>query len=318
MEGLTKSVGYVSNGLRSDGDKQGLDFRRVADTVPGCILVADADGKALYANKRFVAALGRSLEELLGEGWLESVEPAFREEARAKWYDCIRMQVHLDVTWRFRVHDGTYRWQHLRAEPSSHEESDDACWYLLGWTLTSNSGHGRHCRRARVRPGRFWTVFRPMISIRTEEGVAYTNNRLSDYVGAVITDLRDGTFLDCIHPDDRDTVVAEYITSLNQGPIEIIYRLRGKNGIYCWFHTRAEPHFNEDGSIYRWYALNSNIDDLYRSRELLRERELQLNLLTETLPAILWKADLNGQITYINKRVVEYSGRTLKEIQEKG
>jgi PAS domain S-box-containing protein len=318
VEGLTKSVGYVSNGSRSDGDKQGLDFRRVADTVPGCILVADADGKALYANKRFVAALGRSLEELLGEGWLESVDPAFLEEARKKWHDCIRTQVHFDVTWRFRVHDGTYRWQHLRAEPASHEESDDAYWYLLGVEVDEQF-RAREALQASEREAREVLDRVPaMISIRTEEGVAYTNRRLSDYVGAVITDLRDGTFLDCIHPDDRAAVVAEYSKSPKQGPIEIIYRLRGENGIYCWFHTRAEPYFNEDGSIYRWYALNSNIDDLYRSRELLRERELQLNLLTETLPAILWKADLNGQITYINKRAVEYSGRTLKGIQEKG
>jgi PAS domain S-box-containing protein len=318
VEGLTKTVGYVSNGSRSDGDKQGLDFRRVADSVPGCILVADAHGKALYANKRFVAALGRSLEELLGEGWLESVDPAFLEEARKKWYDCIRTQVHFDVTWRFRVPDGTYRWQHLRAEPSSHEESNDAYWYLLGVEVDEQF-RSREALQASERGAREILDRVPaMISIRTEEGVAYTNKRLSDYVGAVITDLRDGAFLDCIHPDDRDAVVAEYIKSPSQGPIEIIYRLRGKDGIYCWFHTRAEPYFNEDGSLYRWYALKSNIDDLYRSRELLRERELQLNLLTETLPAILWKADLNGQITYMNKRAVEYSGRTLKGIQEKG
>src|SRR5277367_22697 len=82
-------------------------------------------------TKGFVAALGRPLEELLGEGWLESVENASLEEARAKWYDCIRMRVRLDVTWRFRVHDGTFRWQHLRAD-SFHEESGDVCWYLLG------------------------------------------------------------------------------------------------------------------------------------------------------------------------------------------
>jgi PAS domain-containing protein len=61
VESLTKSLGYVSNGSRSDGDKQGLDFRQVADRVPGCILVADPDGKVLYANKGFVAALGRPL-----------------------------------------------------------------------------------------------------------------------------------------------------------------------------------------------------------------------------------------------------------------
>jgi PAS domain S-box-containing protein len=295
-----------------------LDFRRVADSVPGCILVADADGKAIYANKRFVAALGRPLEDLLGEGWLESVEPGSLEEARAKWYDCIRTRVRLDVTWRFRVHDGTYRWQHLRAELSSHEETDDACWYLLG-VDGDEQFRAQEALQASERQVREILDRVPaMICTRTREGVVCTNKRLSDYVDAVITDLRDGTFLDCIHPDARAGMVAEYIKSPNQGPIEITYRLRGEDGIYRWFHTRAEPYFNEDGSIYRWYALNSNIDDLYRSRELLRERELQLNLLTETLPAILWKANLNGQITYINKRVVEYSGRTLKGIQEKG
>jgi PAS domain S-box-containing protein len=83
-------------------------------------------------------------------------------------------------------------------------------------------------------------------------------------------------------------------------------------------HTRAEPYFDEDGSICRWYALNSDIDEFYRSRGLRSERELQLNLLTETLPAILWKADLKGKITYINKKAVEYSGRTLEGLQEKG
>jgi PAS domain S-box-containing protein len=313
-----KTLGYGSNGSRPDGDRQGLDFRRVADTVPGCILVADAAGKVIYANKGFVAALGRPLEELLGEGWLESVEPALLEKARTEWYDCVRTRVRLDVTWRFRVPDGTFRWQRLKAERSFHEEVGDACWYLLGVDIDEQF-RAQEALLASEREAREILDRVPaMISIRTEEGVAYTNKRLSDYVGAVITDLSDGSYLDYTHPEDRAAMVAEHIKSPNKGPNDIIYRLRGKDGIYRWFHTRAEPYFNEDGSIYRWYALNSDIDNLYRSRELLREREFQLNLLTETLPAILWKADLNGRFTYINKKTVEYSGRTLNEFQEKG
>jgi PAS domain S-box-containing protein len=295
-----------------------VDFRRVADTVPASILVADANGKVLYANKRFVAPLGRSLEELVGEGWLESIEPTFREEAKAKWYDCIRTRTRLDVIWLFRVYDGTYRWQHLRAEPSSQEESGDASWYLVGVDVDEQFKAREALQASESEAREILDRVPAMISIRTEEGVAYTNKRLSDYVGAVITDLRDGSYLDYTHPDDRAAMVADHIESPNKGPKEIIYRLRGTDGSYRWFHTRAEPYFNEDGTIYRWYALNSDIDNLYRSRELLRERELQLNLLTETLPAILWKADLNGQITYINKKAVDYSGRTLEGLQKKG
>ena len=156
-----------------------------------------------------------------------------------------------------------------------------------------------------------------MISIRTEEGIAYTNKQLSDYVGAVSTDLRDGSFLDYTHPDDRE-ILNEHIKSPNKGPRDIIFRVRRKDGVYRWFHTRTEPSLNEDGSVYRWYALNSDIDDLYRSRELLKERELQLSLLTETLPAMLWKAEPDGTFVYINRTVEEFTGCTLKEIQEQG
>ena len=58
------------------------------------------------------AVLWRSLLE---GGWLESIEPTFHEEAKAKWYDCIRTRTRLDVIWRFRVYDGTYRWQHSQS-----------------------------------------------------------------------------------------------------------------------------------------------------------------------------------------------------------
>ena len=332
MEGPARTFGSVSNGSRPDSDRQGLDFRRVADCVPGCILVADANGKVLYANKGFVATMGRPLEELLGEGWLQSVDPEFIEQAKAEWYECIQKRERLDVTWRFHTQDGTLRWQHLRAEPSRHDEKGHVCWYLLGVDVDEQF-KAREALQASEREAREILDRLPaMISIRTEEGVAYTNKRLSDYVGAVITDLRDGSYLDYTHPDDRPAMVTEHIKSPNKGPNDIIYRLRGKDGIYRWFHTRAEPYFNPDGSIYRWYALNSDIDALYRSRELLREREFQLNLLTETLPAVLWKADLNGHITFINKETIwsisqdgntalmnkvarDPSERTLEEIQ---
>jgi PAS domain S-box-containing protein len=151
-----------------------------------------------------------------------------------------------------------HRWQHLRGEPSL-KESGDARGYLHGVDVDEQF-RAREALQASEREAREILDRVPaMISIRTEEGVAYTNKRLSDYVGAVITDLRDGSYLDYTHPDDRAAMVAEHIKSPNKEPNDIIYRLRRKDGIYrwflSWFHTRAEPYFNEDGSIYRWYAL---------------------------------------------------------------
>ncbi len=185
-------------------------------------------------------------------------------------------------------------------------------------TSTNRSKHGSHLKASDQEAGEILDRVPAMISTWTEEGIAYTNKRLSDYVGSVITDLHDGSYLNYSHPDDRKAMVNEYIKSPTKGPKEIIYRLRGKDGIYRWFHSRAEPYFNEDGSVYRYYSLNNDIDELYRSRELLREREIQLNLLTENLPAVLFKAAPDGTILYVNQKGIEFTGRTVEDLQQKG
>jgi PAS domain S-box-containing protein len=316
-ESETKFDAAPTGGNRSvDGPR--TDYRRIVDSVPGCILVADAEGQIVYANKVAVATLGRSLKDLLGAGWLKSLDRSLINDAEKTWQRCVRKWEPLNAIWRFRQHDDTYRWQHLKAEPTTDSDSRAVTWYILGVDVDEQFKAQEALKASEQEAREILDRVPAMISIRTEEGIAYTNRRLSDYVGAVITDLRDGSYLDYIHPDDRKAVAEDHIKASDKGPNDVIYRLRGKDGIYRWFHTRAEPYLCEDGSVYRWYALNSDIDDLYRSRELLRERELQLNLLTESLPALLWKAAPDGTTVYMNKTATEYCGRTLEDVQQRG
>jgi PAS domain S-box-containing protein len=313
----SKSYAEPTGGDRSvEGTR--TDYRRIVDSVPGCILVADAEGQIVYANKVALATLGRPLEDLLGVRWLKSLECSVIDDAEKTWLRSVQERKPLNVIWRFRQHDGTYRWQHFKAEPTTDSDAAEVTWYILGFDVDEQFKAEEALRASEQEAREILDRVPAMISIRTEEGIAYTNSRLSDYVGAVITDLRDGSYLDHIHPDDRKAVLEDHIKSSDKGPNDVIYRLRGKDGIYRWFHTRAEPYVGEDGSVYRWYALNSDVDELYRSRELLRERELQLNLLTETLPALLWKTAPDGTIVYMNKTATEYCGRTLEEVKRRG
>ena len=307
-----------STGRNRSVDATETDYRRIVDSVPGCILVADAEGQIVYANKVAVATLGRSLEDLLGAGWLKSLDLSITNEAERAWQRCVQDREPLNAIWRFRQHDDTYRWQHLKAEPTTDSDLAAITWYILGVDVDEQCKAQEALKASEQEAREILDRVPAMISIRTEEGIAYTNRRLSDYVGAVINDLRDGSYLDYIHPDDRRAVLEDHIKAADKGPNDVSYRLCGKDGIYRWFHTRAEPYFCEDGSVYRWYALNSDIDDLYRSRELLRERELQLNLLTETLPALLWKASSDGTIIYMNKTATQYCGRALEQVQQVG
>jgi PAS domain S-box-containing protein len=51
-----------------------------------------------------------------------------------------------------------------------------------------------------------------------------------------------------------------------------------------------------------------------RPVEALTSHEQDLHLLVETIPALVWKAGPDGNIEYVNKRVLEYLGKPLDEI----
>jgi hypothetical protein len=58
--------------------------------------------------------------------------------------------------------------------------------------------------------------------------------------------------------------------------------------------------------------------DFEPKKTALMESELQLNLLAENLPAVLFVAAPDGSIVYVNQKGIEYTGRTLVDLQQKG
>jgi hypothetical protein len=69
MEDPAKRSAEDSTGGSPDGSRQETDYRRIVDSVPGCVLVADAKGQIVYAN----ALLDKKFSERI---WEKAI-PAF-------------------------------------------------------------------------------------------------------------------------------------------------------------------------------------------------------------------------------------------------
>jgi PAS domain S-box-containing protein len=65
-------------------------------------------------------------------------------------------------------------------------------------------------------------------------------------------------------------------------------------------------------------AFIRDITDSKLAEEKLRESELHLRLLTETIPEMLWSATPEGAIDYCNARVLDYTGSSAEEIMGNG
>jgi PAS domain S-box-containing protein len=294
-------------------------YRRIVDSVPACVCIGGSTGQLLYVNKVGVAALGKPMEEILGDGWMAYIHPDDVQAARQQWKVHIAAREPVDIAVRMLQHDGVYRWQRLLAEPSRGQNGDVINWYLIGIeieeTITAQQALAASEREARELldrlPGRFAT--------RTEHDFDFVNQQILEETGTTLEGMQNLGFLQFIHPDDRDRVKEGHLRSVQEkSAYETSYRWADRDGDYRWRHSRSVPYFNDDGSVYKWYAVNMDIDDLYKSKEVIREREAQLNWLTETVPSLLWRTDSHGRLEYVNKRTEDYTGLRLDDLIANG
>jgi PAS domain S-box-containing protein len=293
--------------------------RRIVDSVPACVCVGRPTGELVYVNKVGVAALGRPLEEIVGDGWMTSIHPDDVQAARQQWKTRIAACEPVDLAVRMLQHDGVYRWQRLLARPARATNGDLINWYLVGIeieeTIKAQQALAASEREAKELldrlPGRFAT--------RTEQDFDYINQEILEEAGTTLEGIQNLGYLTFIHPDDRDRVKEGHLRSVQEKSAhDTTYRWADCDGNYRWRHSRSVPYFNEDGSVYKWYSVTIDIDDLYKSKEVIRERKVQLNWLTENVPSLLWRTDARGRLEYVNKRAEDYTGLRLGDLIASG
>ena len=150
----------------------------------------------------------------------------------------------------------------------------------------------------------------------------FFNKRMIDFLGLDIADAdkadtsRLAALIEgIVHPGDAASVTNALKHSLATGEgFSLNYRLRRADRVYRWMSGRAEPMRDSSGRIVQWYGLSHDIDDQMRAEQELRERERQLQQLIDALPTMIWAATPEGEPSYINKRLTDYVGVTLSDL----
>jgi diguanylate cyclase (GGDEF)-like protein/PAS domain S-box-containing protein len=109
-----------------------------------------------------------------------------------------------------------------------------------------------------------------------EKGSVYWyNKRWYDYTGTTLEDVKGWGWKSLQHPDHVDRVVARLQTSWDSGePWEDIFPLRGKDGTYRWFLSRALPVRDSSGRVVRWLGTNTDVSEQRAAEEALRRGAL--------------------------------------------
>src|SRR5438067_13043218 len=88
------------------------------------------------------------------------------------------------------------------------------------------------------------------------------NKRCFDYTGTSLAEMRGWGWQKVHHPEHLERVLGRFRRSIENGETwEDTFPLRGKDGRYRWFLSRAIPIRDENGKIVRWFGSNTDITE---------------------------------------------------------
>src|SRR6201990_1099596 len=117
------------------------------------------------------------------------------------------------------------------------------------------------------------------------------------------------TVLQRIHPDDLDRLNTELERALREKKrYSTAYRIVLPDGTVKHLESIGQPVFSTDGELVEVIATQIDVTERNLTEQALRESEYKLRQIFETVPALLWSLDPDGEVTHVNQRFLDYSG----------
>ncbi len=104
-------------------------YRNFVELSPHIPWVMDAQGKNLEVNSRWTDLCGQGKEQARHDGWLDAIHPEDVPRVTATVQNALRSGESMDVEYRVKGPDGSFRWVRSRGLPQRNTSGQIVRWY---------------------------------------------------------------------------------------------------------------------------------------------------------------------------------------------
>jgi PAS domain S-box-containing protein len=296
--------------------KSQQDMSLLLEMLPGFVWSEDPEGIFNFISQSFLDYTGTTKETLTRSSVMH---PEDMQTRNGKWLEMGDSGTPQEDEFRIRRADGVYHWFHARTRPLRDENGQIIRWYGLLWDIEERK-RAEASLKASEHELRLMVASIPgMVLVADVDGrLEYANRRVQEFMGRSLEDLRERGCWEGIHPEDAGAIGREWSRCVSSGDtFHAVYRERRFDGEYVWADNRLMPLLDDKGHIVKWYGLITDVDAQHKADQALRKSEANVRLIIDTVPALIWGATPDGEPEFINKRMAEYTGRSLPELGSK-
>ena len=241
------------------------------------IVAKDLEGRVVSWNPAAERLFGWRAEEMIGQS-IRRLLPPDRQHEEDDILAHIRHGEQVGLVLTERVHrDGRTLFVGVTISPVRDTSGKIVGACKIARDATERMEMDRRLRESETRFRMLADNISQLAWIADAGGhIFWFNERWHDYTGLAPDDPPDHEGTRVVHPDYAERVYARYVEAIESGvDYEDIFPLRGKEGEYRWFLSRATPIRASDGSIHQWFGTNTDITEQREQAEqihvLLRE-----------------------------------------------
>ena len=250
-------------------------YAAIVEDSDDAIIAKDLDGCVLTWNRAAQTAFGWSAAEMIGQS-IRRIIPADRQAEEDQILATIRRGENVDRRETVRLHKDSSL-IHICVQISPIRDTGGT---VIGASKIARDITGElRTRKALSDSESRFSLMADNISqlawIMDGAGwIFWYNRRWFDYTGTTLEQMAGWAWKSVHHPDHIERVVEHLSQCLAAGTEwEDTFPLRGVDGEYRWFLSRAVPLRDEAGKIVNWFGTNTDITEL---RDAERRIELLL------------------------------------------
>lgn len=288
------------------------------------VIITDATGRIVFVNEAAKLLHGVSRLDVAPEDYSETYH-LFTEDGRPHPIDDLplvravkRGESVVGQRWRIRRPDGREVLAIGDATPVSDPDGRQ-----IGAVLTIRDDTHRHAAEQRLRDAevRFRTMADNIAQLawmaRADGDLFWYNKRWYEFTGTQPEAMMGWGWRSVHHPDHLERVVDHFRASLKTGELwEDTFPLRGADGDYRWFLSRAQPIRDEAGDIMMWFGTNTDVTELRDAEAALRLSEARFRGTFDNAAVGVAHVAFDGRWLMVNDRLCELIGYERAELMQ--
>ena len=269
-------------------------YRGIGESINYGIWVCDATGRNVYASESLLKLIGQTQEEFSGDGWVQALHPDQRETTARDWAACVKSGAVWEAEYLLQGADGQWHPVLSRGVPVRDDRGHVTSWAGINLDVAAYKRAEEALRQSETRFREIADNIPLFAWMAEPDGRVYWyNQRWTEYTGLRLGDMPTNGDWSLVHPDHQERVQERYRQMFREGKVwEDTFPMRGREGGYRWFLSRAVPIRDESGGIRRWFGTNTDITELRSAQEVLAERTHILETLNRVGNALVAELDL--------------------------